>query len=257
VDSISSNWIYKTYDYKAKLLEAQRPWLFGAIGLSLAILTLILILFYRAFNEGKRLEKVVAEKTSFISTVLDTTPDLIFRVDLDSHFTEFNAGMEKHFNIRKQDILGKDTSALGVRSDLAIQHMVMDKQVFEEKKTITYEEIIQSYDGKLPLFETVKTPIIQDGKVTGLVGMARDITQRKNAEENARKASEQAKIASEAKSRFIANMNHEMRTPMNAIVGLTGLMLEEEEPANVKERLKKIYTAGNTLMGLINDVLDI
>jgi PAS domain-containing protein len=127
VDTISNNWIYKTYDYKAKLLEAQRPWLFGAIGLSFAVLVLMLILFYRSFNEEKRLEKVVAEKTSFIASILDTTPDLIFRVDLQSRFTEFNASMEKQFNIRKQDILGKDTTALGVHSDLAEQYMVMDR----------------------------------------------------------------------------------------------------------------------------------
>ena len=68
---------------------------------------------------------------------------------------------------------------------------------------------------------------------------------------------EESRNASGAKSQFIANMSHEMRTPMNVVVGLTDLMLEEEEPVNVKENLKKINTAGNTLLGLINDVLDI
>jgi CheY-like chemotaxis protein len=52
-------------------------------------------------------------------------------------------------------------------------------------------------------------------------------------------------------------MSHEMRTPMNVIVGLTDLLLEEEKPVNAKETLEKINTAGVTLMGLINDVLDI
>jgi signal transduction histidine kinase len=73
-----------------------------------------------------------------------------------------------------------------------------------------------------------------------------------------RETMESLKIASEAKSRFVANMNHEMRTPMNVIVGLTDLMMEEDNvPADTKETLKKINTAGTTLMGLINDVLDI
>jgi CheY-like chemotaxis protein len=52
-------------------------------------------------------------------------------------------------------------------------------------------------------------------------------------------------------------MNHEMRTPMNIITGLTDLLLEEDEHVNIKEGLRKIHTAGDTLMELINDVLDI
>jgi signal transduction histidine kinase len=67
-----------------------------------------------------------------------------------------------------------------------------------------------------------------------------------------------AEESNRAKSRFLANMSHEMRTPMNVIVGLTGLMLDEDDPTvNLKSNLKKISTAGNTLLGLINDVLDI
>jgi signal transduction histidine kinase/CheY-like chemotaxis protein len=68
---------------------------------------------------------------------------------------------------------------------------------------------------------------------------------------------EEARKASEAKSLFIANMNHEMRTPMNVIVGLTDLLLEDDSiSGTAKETLKKINTASTTLMGLINDVLD-
>jgi signal transduction histidine kinase len=63
---------------------------------------------------------------------------------------------------------------------------------------------------------------------------------------------------STAKSHFIANMSHEMRTPMNAVVGLTNLMLDDDTiPDSIKETLKKINSAGDTLMGLINDILDI
>ena len=67
----------------------------------------------------------------------------------------------------------------------------------------------------------------------------------------------EAEAANQAKSAFLANINHEIRTPMNAIVALTELQLEEDDPANgVMDYLEKISTAGNTLMGIINDVLD-
>jgi signal transduction histidine kinase/CheY-like chemotaxis protein len=73
-----------------------------------------------------------------------------------------------------------------------------------------------------------------------------------------KQATNEAKNASEAKSRFLANMSHEMRTPMNVIVGITDLLLEDDDfPRKTKESLEKINTAGTTLMSLINDVLDI
>jgi signal transduction histidine kinase len=66
-----------------------------------------------------------------------------------------------------------------------------------------------------------------------------------------------AESNSRAKSDFLANMSHEMRTPMNVMIGLTDLMLEESDTSDkTKEIIQKINTAGNTLMGLINDVLD-
>jgi CheY-like chemotaxis protein/nitrogen-specific signal transduction histidine kinase len=72
-----------------------------------------------------------------------------------------------------------------------------------------------------------------------------------------------AESASEAKSHFLANMSHEMRTPLNAIIGFAELELgkeKEEEvvyPAETRESLEKIYSSGVTLLGLINDILDI
>jgi signal transduction histidine kinase len=73
-----------------------------------------------------------------------------------------------------------------------------------------------------------------------------------------KEAALKAQQESKAKSNFLSVMSHEMRTPMNVIVGLTDLMLEEDDLSNnVKENLKKISSAGNTLLSLINDVLDI
>jgi PAS domain S-box-containing protein len=252
LETIAGYWTHKRYDYRAKVAEAQRPWLIGATALSLAVLALILALLYRSRNEGKRLEKVVSEKTAFLASILDATPDIIFCKDLNSRTTECNKASEDYFNVPKEQIIGSDdTKALGWTPEVQRQRIAVDARVMNEKQVIILEEYIQSSSGEQRLFETIKSPLIQGDKVTGLVGMSRDIRRRKAAED-------EAKNASKAKSRFVANMSHEMRTPMNVIVGLTDLMLEEEgTPGNIKETLKKINTAGNTLMGLINDVLDI
>jgi hypothetical protein len=67
-----------------------------------------------------------------------------------------------------------------------------------------------------------------------------------------------AEANSRAKSGFLANMSHEMRTPMNVVIGLTDLMQEDKDiPPVAKENLEKINIAGTTLMGIINDILDI
>jgi len=68
----------------------------------------------------------------------------------------------------------------------------------------------------------------------------------------------EVEAANEAKSNFLANVSHEMRTPMNAIIGLSELMLGENEiQGEVRERLDKIYGAGVTLLNIVNDILDI
>ena len=68
----------------------------------------------------------------------------------------------------------------------------------------------------------------------------------------------EVKAANEAKSNFLANVSHEMRTPMNAIIGLSELMLAENETqGEVREKLSKIYGAGVTLLSIVNDLLDI
>jgi PAS domain S-box-containing protein len=266
VKGISDHWMRRTYDYRVKVVQARLPWLISATSLSLIVMGLILVMFYRKHNEGKRLANLVAEKTSTITAIFNGTPDIIFHKDLNSCFTECNEAMEIFINLPKKKIIGKPASQVfNWPYEKVALHIAREQEVFNEMQQIIAEEIVSSYDGASMIFETIRTPLIHDGKVTGLVGIARDITRRKAAEDEAKRASAEAmrayaeaENASEAKSHFLANMSHEMRTPMNVIVGLTDLTLEESNvPGNIMETMKKINTAGNTLMGLINDVLDI
>jgi PAS domain S-box-containing protein len=183
-DVISDHWMRRTYDYRVKVAEARLPWLLGATALSVIALA-VLVMFFRGRGEGKRLARLVVEKTSTLTAILDSASDPIFCIDLDSRYTECNKSFENYFNVDKSNLIGKDNvEALGWSPDMTAIHTARDKKVFTEKQALTTDEIIPSADGEIKFFETVKSPIIHDGKVTGLVGMARDITQRKAAEES-------------------------------------------------------------------------
>ncbi len=88
------------------------------------------------------------------------------------------------------------------------------------------------------------------------VGLVRDITERKRAEDMSRRAKLAAEAANQTKSDFLANMSHEIRTPLNAILGMTFLAQRADPSPRQQTYLTKIGIAGQSLLGIVNDILD-
>ncbi len=146
------------------------------------------------------------------------------------------------------------------------------------KQQPSYELEAYHKDGSTRRLEVTDVPIFDKaGNVTGVGGVAHDITDRKQMEESLNERVEElakarrvmlnmmedldeekikAEAATQAKGNFLANMSHEIRTPMNAIIGLAHLTLQTDLTRKQKDYMKKMQLSANSLLGIINDILD-
>jgi PAS domain S-box-containing protein len=240
------------------LTQTQRPLLTGASVLFFMVLVLVSIFLIKSRSTGRQLETLVRQRTdelayqtSLLKTIIDSLPDGVFCKDVNLNYTLCNKYMADIFGRKLEDILGKnDVKALGFPAEIAATANDYDRKVMSEHRQIMFEEWLPCADGVTRLFETEKVPLIMDGETVGILGIGRDITQRKEMEEK-------ILASSKAKSAFLANMSHEIRVPLNVIIGLTDLVLEDANMyPQVMENLIKISNAGCTLLDIVNDILD-
>lgn len=107
------------------------------------------------------------------------------------------------------------------------------------------------------IYSPEETDLVFAGESYGKAYTLVDDTERLRYMEELKEQKEIADSANEAKSKFLASMSHDIRTPINAVLGMNEMILRESEDAQILDYSEKIEAAGNTLLGLINDILDL
>jgi PAS domain S-box-containing protein len=195
-------------------------------------------------------------ESDLLRALINSLPDLIYVKDARSRFLIANNAVAEQMGTTPQELLGKSDFDF-YPDEIATSFHADEQRVIAQGGTVNCEETCRDSDGNEMILHTTKVPLrTPDGKIIGIMGIGRNITDRVRAERKMQEAREAAEAANRAKSEFVANMSHEVRTPMNGVIGLAELLLETRLDAQQRDYAASIHESGKTLLHIINDILD-
>jgi PAS domain S-box-containing protein len=196
----------------------------------------------------------------FLTDLINQLPLHIFWKNTDSVFLGCNNVFARTLGFNSPDsIIGKtdyDLPALRKESDAYRED---DKWVIENRKPrLNIEETQTLLDGRKKVLLTNKVPLLdRDDEVVGVLAIYIDITERKQMEERLYIAKEQAEAAQKATANFIANMSHDIKTPVSGIIGVSDMLRKEGVTEKYRQFGNLIYDSAQRLLLLLNDILSL
>jgi len=214
--------------------------------------------------EQKLLAQRLRDQQFYTRSLFESNIDAIMTTDPSGIITDVNKQMEVLTGCTRDELIGAPFNNHFTdpeRAEISI------KRVLSEKKVTNYELTARARDGKETVVSYNATTFYdRDRTLQGVYAAARDVTERrrldqvlqeKNVElESSRSIAEKANLA---KSEFLSSMSHELRSPLNAILGFAQLMESDSPPPtpSQKESIAQILQAGWHLLKLINEILDL
>lgn len=213
---------------------------------------------YEDITKRKETETRLAESQQMLSTILDNVPIRVFWKDRNSKFIGANQLVVDDLGLADiDDLIGKDDFDFS-REEAARDFQKDDQAIMATKeRRLNYEERQILKDGTVQWLRTCKLPLMDhEGEVIGVLGTYEDITDIKMVQEELIQAKEEAEAANAAKDDFLAVMSHEMRTPLNPIIGYADILLQSCNQEPESTYIETIQSAANRQLQLINDILD-
>ncbi|MFM2090744.1 MAG: hypothetical protein RLZZ127_1233 [Planctomycetota bacterium] len=224
----------------------------------------------------RRMATLLSDQDGLVRALVETLPDLIYVKDAAHRFVFANPAVAQVMGRRRPADL------VGLTDHDVYPHAIADRYRADEERVLAGEplsdriEEVPDPDGGLRWMSTTKVPLRDpDGRVVGIMGIGRDITARHAAEEALRQAnacleSEVARrtadlrataarldAANRAKDEFLAQISHEMRTPLNGILGMADHLACAPLDAPERRAVETIRGSARALMALIGDLLDL
>jgi PAS domain S-box-containing protein len=242
----------------------------------------------------ERTARALREHEAYYRELFENASDFVYTIDMQGHLTSFNKAGERILGYARQEVAGTALADLLTPESLARSRQMRVTKETGTAWT-TYEVEALAKDQHRVPFEVSTRLIYRDGQPVGVQGIARDITERKqveaalkeardeletrvaqrtadlqqmneqlhreiaerrHVEAALRTAKEAAEVANRVKGEFLSTISHELRTPMNGICGMNGLLLDTALDEEQREYAETVRQCSDNLLTIINDILD-
>lgn len=185
-------------------------------------------------------------------TYLNNTGDLVFLLDEELRLVEFY-GLQKGLILKEK--IGEKIDDLGLNPQVInqLKTIVQQNKLSDTTEPIEYPMVINKTER---WFNLNINKIIREDYEIEVLCVIREITNQKKINEKLINSKIEAIQASQAKSEFVANISHEMRTPLNGIIGFSDLLMKTDLNEVQRQYMKTVFQSANTLLELINNILD-
>ncbi|BHH85639.1 PAS domain-containing hybrid sensor histidine kinase/response regulator [Desulforhopalus sp. 52FAK] len=212
----------------------------------------------KAKEQTEKINRAMEEQSTFLRSVIDNIPALIFVKDTKSLYTSANKTCVDFLGESSPDKVLNKNDFYYFPEEVARKLYTAEQSIFNcETSLLDQEEYLPDSDGNWCWLHLTKIPLTDNrGRITGLIGVGHDITHRKQSEKERDKLIKSSEAANRAKSTFLANMSHEIRTPMNGVIGMASLLRNTKLNETQQHYVDMLQKSGEFLLAIINDILD-